>query len=84
MNKTEILLLMQFETPTIPLENICEMFLSISKATAKQRARAGTLPVPAFRLGESQKAPWLVHAQDLAYFIEKRRAEAKKEWLGDA
>jgi len=82
MNKTEILLLMQFESPTIPLEEICELYLSLSKATAKQRAKAGTLPVPAFRLGESQKAPWLIHAQDLASFIDQKRAEAKREWVG--
>lgn len=84
MNKTEILLLMQFETPTIPLESICESFLSLSTATAKQRAKAGTLPVPAFRLGESQKAPWLIHAQDLAHYIDLNRDAAKNEWIGNA
>jgi len=82
MNKTEIFLLMKFETPTIPLEKICEDYFGCSKGTAKQKAKSGTLPVPAFRLGSSQKNPWMVHVQDLAGFIEGQREAAKKEWVG--
>ena len=82
MNKTEILLLMKYETPIIPLEKICEDYFGCSKGTAKNKAKAGTLPIPAFRLSPSQKAPWMVHTKDLASFIEKRHEEAKNEWVG--
>ena len=81
MNKTEIMLLMKFESPIIPLDNICNDYFGCSKNTAKQRARSGTLPVPVFRLGKSQKLPWMIKVQDLAHFIEKSSNEAKQEWV---
>lgn len=82
MNKMEIMLLMKFEAPIIPLEKICDDYFGFSKNTAKQRARSGTLPVPAFRLGKSQKLPWMIHVRDLANFIEHSSNEAKNEWVG--
>lgn len=82
MNKTELLLLMKHESPAIPLEAVCEDYFGCSKATAKQRARAGTLPIPAFRLGESQKLPWMIHLKDLAGFIDTRYESARNEWVG--
>ena len=82
MNKTEILLLMTYETPIIPLDKICQEYFGCSKGTAKQRAKAGTLPVVAFRLGLSQKLPWMVSAEDLAKFIEQQRSQAHQEWVG--
>ena len=82
MNKTEILLMMQYETPTIPLEKICTAYFGCSKQTAKNKAKAGTLPVVAFRMGVSQKAPWLVHASDLAEYVDQLRTDAKSEWVG--
>lgn len=82
MNKTEILLMMKYETPAIPLDKICEDYFGCSRGTAKQKAKAGVLPIPAFRLGNSQKLPWMVHVSDLAIFIDKRYEEAKNEWVG--
>ena len=83
MNKTEILLLMKYETPIIPLEKICDDYFGCSKGTAKNKAKASTLPVPVFRLSPSQKAPWMVHIKDLAIYIEQKREEAQKEWVGN-
>lgn len=82
MNKIEMMLLMKFESPVIPLDKICYDYFGCSKNTAKQRAKSGTLPIPAFRLGKSQKLPWMINIQDLAHFIEKNSNEAKKEWVG--
>ncbi|KOF04167.1 pyocin activator protein PrtN, phage related protein [Roseivirga seohaensis subsp. aquiponti] len=82
MNKTELMLLMKYESPIVPLEKICEAYFGCSKNTAKQKAKSGTLPVPAFRLGKSQKLPWMINIQDLASFIEKNSSEAKREWVG--
>lgn len=73
---------MKFESPTIPLKKVCDDYFGCSEGTAKNKAKAGTLPIPAFRLSKSQKAPWMIHTQDLAGFIERKRAEAKNEWVG--
>jgi hypothetical protein len=82
MNKLELMLLMKFESPIIPLDRICQEYFGCSKNTAKQKAKSGTLPIPAFRLGSSQKLPWMINIQDLARFIEMNSTEAKKEWVG--
>lgn len=82
MNKTELLLMMQHESPLIPLDGICKDYFALSRATAIHRAKAGTLPITAFRLTDSQKSPWMVHASDLARYIDQRRAEAAREWVG--
>lgn len=80
----ELMLLMRFESPVIPLEKVCDEFFGCSRNTAKQRAKSGTLPVPAFRLGKSQKLPWMIKIQDLANFIEQSSSMAKKEWIGSS
>ena len=80
MNKTEMLLFVKYETPIIPLELICEEYFGCAKGTAKLRAKAGVLPIPAFRLGTSQKLPWMVNISDLAIFIDKAHDEARRAW----
>lgn len=80
----ELMLLMRFESPVIPLEKVCDEFFGCSRNTAKQRAKSGTLPIPAFRLGKSQKLPWMIKVQDLANFIEHSSSMAKKEWIGSS
>ncbi|MDW3191268.1 MAG: pyocin activator PrtN family protein [Cytophagales bacterium] len=82
MNKTEMMLLMKFQSPTIPLKKVCTEYFGCSEGTAKNKAKAGTLPIPAFRLSPSQKAPWMVHTQDLASYIERQHEEAKDQWVG--
>ena len=82
--KTVFMLLAQYEKPIVKLEDICEEYFSCSRHTAFQKAKAGTLPVPAFRCGDSNKATWLVHITDLAALIDKHRAAAKTDWIGDA
>lgn len=80
MNKTEILLLLKYESPLIPLEIVCKDYFGFNKATAKNKAKANLLPVPVFRLSNSQKSPWMIHTKDLANFIERKHKEAQKEW----
>lgn len=79
--KTAMLLMAQYEKTTLALEDICETYFACARHTALQRAKAGTLPVPAFQLGNSQKSPWFVHIDDLAKLIDQQRAEAKKDWV---
>lgn len=78
--KTIMLLMAQYEKPMIPLKEICADYFGMAPVTAAQRATAGNLPVPAMRMGKSQKCPWFVHIHDLAQFIDDQRAQAVEEW----
>ena len=64
---------------TVTLESICNTYFGMSIQKAASSALKCTLPVPAFRLAESQKSPWLVHLSDLAVHIDKCREQAAKE-----
>lgn len=71
---TVFLLMAEFETASIPLSDVCEKYFGMKPATADKKAALGQLPIPTFRAGESQKAPRMIHIQDLADYIEKQRA----------
>ncbi len=76
---TVFLLMAEFESSTIPLSDVAERYLGMKPATADKKAGAGDLPIATFRIGDSQKAPRIIHVQDLADFIDKRRSEAREE-----
>ncbi|MGE0972364.1 pyocin activator PrtN family protein [Klebsiella sp. WOUb02] len=76
---TMFLLMAEFETSTIPLSVIAERYLGMRPATADKKAGCGELPIPTFRVGDSQKSPRMVHVADLAEFIDMRRKAAKDE-----
>ncbi|END1362318.1 TPA: pyocin activator protein PrtN [Salmonella enterica subsp. arizonae] len=75
---TLFFLMAEFETVTPALSDICEKYLGLKPATAEKKALLGELTLPTFRLADSQKAPRLVHLQDLADHIEQKRKEAKE------
>lgn len=77
---TTFALLARFETPTVKLEDICEDFFGLGREKAYKRAALNELPVPTFRAAESQRAPRLVHVDDLARYIDEQRAKARREW----
>ncbi len=76
---TAFLLMAQYEKTVIPLKEICEEYFACRFHTAKEKAKASTLPVAAFQMGKGQKAQWFVHVEDLAKLIDDRRAEAREE-----
>lgn len=76
---TVFLLMAEFNTPTIPLSQIAEKYLGMTIATANKKANCGELAIPSFRLDQGQKAPRIVHIQDLADYIDKQREIAKDE-----
>lgn len=78
--KTLFLIMAEFESAEIPLEALAEKYLGLSPSQAKRRAARQALPFPAHRGSKSQKAPWLVHAQDLADHLDAQRQEALSEW----
>ncbi len=69
-----------YKSPTIPLAEICERFFSLSYEEAKRKAVRNELPVPAFRLTNSQKSPFMVSATSLGDWIDKTELEARKLW----
>lgn len=76
---TMFLLMAEYEKSNIPLSEIAERYLGLKPATAEQKAAEGKLPIATFRVGNTQKAPRLVHVEDLATLIDQRRNAAKEE-----
>lgn len=77
---TAFALLARFESPTVKLEDICGEYFGMTKDVAYHRAGLNDLPVPTFRAADSQKAPRLVHVDDLAKWLDEQRAAARVEW----
>lgn len=74
------MLMAQFDgRATVRLDEISLDYFALSPNKAAVHAKNCTLPVPAFRMQASQKAPWLVHLSDLAQHIDHCRAQAAKE-----
>lgn len=79
-SQTLWMLMAQFNgRATVRLDEISIDYFALSPAKAAVQAKSCTLPVPAFRMQSSQKAPWLVHLSDLALHIDNCRAAAAKE-----
>jgi len=74
--QTIFMLLAQFEKPVVPLKEICGEYFGLSHQTARVRANAGQLPIPAFRT--SQKNDYLVHLADLAAYIDQQREKESR------
>ena len=73
---TAFLLMAEFGTSQIPLSDIAPKYLKMSQTTAERKANAGELPIPTYRLNDSQKSPRMIHVNDLATFIDKQRDDA--------
>lgn len=65
---------------TIPLAEVCERYFGLSLPEAMRKAAVNELPVPAFRLTSSRKAPLVVSAQALGDWIGKQEAAATASW----
>ena len=76
---TSLALLAVHGSPEIPLRDVVGM-LGISMAEAQRRAARNELPVPTHRLADSQKAPLMVHIDDLAAHIDRCAAAARVSW----
>ncbi|TDN54659.1 pyocin activator protein PrtN [Buttiauxella sp. JUb87] len=74
---TVFLLLAEFGTPTILLADVSEKYFGMKPATAEKKALLGELPIATFRASESQKAPRMIHVQDLADHIDQQRKKGK-------
>lgn len=79
MTNTEITLVALYG-PLVPLEAVSERYFGLSYAEARRAAGINELPVPTFRMRDSAKAPLVMHASELAAFIDKKAAESTTEW----
>lgn len=70
---TVFLLLAEFNTATIALSEVSERYFGMKPSTAENKAGLGQFPVPTFRASESQKAPRMIHIQDLADHLDSQR-----------
>ncbi len=77
---TSLALMAIYKTPVIPLTEVCERFFGLSYEEALKKAARNELPVPAFRLTNSRKAPFVVSAEALGAWIDSQEAEAKALW----
>jgi hypothetical protein len=77
---TSLALMSIHKSPAIPLAEVCEKYFSLSYEEALKKAARNELPVPAFRLSNSRKAPMMVSAEDLGAWIDKNQTEAAELW----
>lgn len=77
---TSLALMSIYKSPAIPLAEVCERYFSLSYEEALKKAVRNELPVPAFRLASSRKAPMMISAEALGEWIDKNEAEAKALW----
>ncbi|HCG6477556.1 TPA: pyocin activator PrtN family protein [Vibrio parahaemolyticus] len=78
---THHLLLQQFNhRVAIPVEEIAEPYLNLARRTALNRAREHKLPFPCFKMGDSNKSPYVVHLNDLVNYIDRRVEEERNIW----
>lgn len=76
--KTIFILMAQYDgLAVIPLERVCaDYFSHLTPEKMKMKVAAGEIRLPITQIEASQKAARGVHIQDLAAYIDARRAEA--------
>ncbi|ABN63095.1 pyocin activator PrtN family protein [Shewanella sp. SP1S1-7] len=78
---TAFLLMAQFNKVIVPLDQISKEYFGLEPRTAANYAKAGRLPLAAFRTSNSNKAPWMVNVTDLAEYLDKQRDAAKQDQI---
>ena len=78
---TAFLLMAQYHgKAVIPLEDVRRDFLShLTLQKLLRKLGAGDIALPVVRIENSQKCAKGIHLQDLADYLDRRRAEAIKE-----
>jgi hypothetical protein len=73
---TAFLLMAEFQTAHIPLDNLCEKYFGMKRAEANRKASLQMLPVPVFRAG-SNKSGYLVDLNELAKYLDEMNFKAR-------
>lgn len=66
--------------PAIPLAEICDRYFGLTYREACKAAALNQLGVPTFRMRDSQKAPVMVRAKELAALIDGLTDVAAVRW----
>ena len=78
--KTFFLLMAQYDGRVIiPVELVSKDYFNLTPDKFIRKCSAGEINIPLVRMEASQKCAKGVHIQDLADYIDKRRAAAIKE-----
>lgn len=80
LTRTEMMLLAIHRDPLIPVVDVAQRYLNYGPDVARRRASKGQLPFPAFQVGSSAKAPFLVRVKDLAEFIDQAAEFGVRAW----
>ena len=73
--KTLWLLMAEFNSPTITLEQACKS-MGITEKTGQNKLSEGTFPIPTFKMMDGKRQKRFVHVNDLANYIDKLRDQA--------
>jgi len=79
MNTAFLLIAMYSGRPIIPAEDVARDFFGLSADKFVRKVSAGAIALPLVRMEASQKCAKGVHIDDLADYLDKRRAAAVKE-----
>jgi hypothetical protein len=79
--KTIFLLMAQYDARAmVPIDVVCrDYFAPLTVPTLLRKISAGEIRLPVIRMESSQKGAKGVHIEDLAAYIDARRAAAVKE-----
>lgn len=79
--KSLFILMAQYDSKAvIPIETVCrDYFAPLTVPTLLRKISSGEISLPLVRMESSQKGAKGVHVEDLAAYIDARRAAAVKE-----
>lgn len=79
MDTTFLLIAMYSGRPIIPAEDVAKDFFGLTTEKFVRKVSAGDIALPLVRMEASQKCAKGVHINDLAEYLDKRRAAAVQE-----
>lgn len=80
MNTVFLLMAQYGAQAVIPIDTVCrDYFAPLTVPTLARKIAAGEIALPLVRMETSQKGAKGVHVEDLAAYIDARRAAAVKE-----
>ena len=80
MNTTFLLMAQYGAIAVVPIEAVCRDYFShLTTEKLSRKISAGEIALPLVRIEGSQKSAKGVHVEDLAKYIDERRAAAVKE-----
>ncbi|MDI6025884.1 pyocin activator PrtN family protein [Corticibacterium sp. UT-5YL-CI-8] len=79
MNTAFLLMAMYAGRPIIPADDVAKDFFGLTTDKFIRKVSAGDIALPLVRMEASQKCAKGVHLNDLALYLDERRAAAIKE-----